>query len=132
MPLLSLCAALVPDSGRLIALAGIQALALFAGLALAVFRLREDGPFLAPLVCVGGTLALGLVAAVVLGGVTLGVWSFGVFALLAGLIVVETSHVLLTQRTDQYVSAALLLLAAGAVLFLGVVRLLMLVMAERD
>jgi FtsH-binding integral membrane protein len=120
-------------SGQLIATAGILTLSVFAGLTLTVFVTRKDFSFLAPILCVGAMLALGLIVAAVFLPVTLGLWfSFAMVALMAGFVLFETSQIMLHYRTDQHVAAALTLFASAATMFFYMLRLLMLLLASRD
>jgi FtsH-binding integral membrane protein len=107
--------------------AGILTLAVFGGLTLSVFVTRKDYSFLAPILCVGSLIALGLiVASIFIGGLSLGLWfSFAMVALMSGYILYYTSNVLLHYRTDQHVAAALALFAAVATLFWWILRIVM-------
>jgi FtsH-binding integral membrane protein len=106
--------------------AGIMTLALFGGLTVAVFVTGKDFSFLGPILAIAGFLAFGFViAAVVMGGVTLGLWfSFAMVALACGFILYDTSNVLHHFRTDQHVAAALELFASIAFLFYYILSIL--------
>jgi FtsH-binding integral membrane protein len=113
---------------KIIPIAGILTLAVFGGLTLSVFVTRKDYSFLAPILCVGSLLALGLIVAAILfgAGSFLGLFfSFAMVALMSGYILYYTSNILLHYRTDQHVAAALALFAAVATLFWYVLRIVM-------
>jgi FtsH-binding integral membrane protein len=98
----------------------------FAGLTATVMISKKDFSFM------GGTLralsfaALGVIAASILFGFSLGVFfAFAMAAFAAGSIVYETSNVLHRYRPDQHVAASLALFASVALLFWYVLRILM-------
>jgi FtsH-binding integral membrane protein len=76
LPLLFM-AAVRSDGAEIFAKAGITTLGLFAGLTATVFFTRKDFSFLAPVLTIGGFVALGFIAASILFGFSLG----NVFAL---------------------------------------------------
>jgi FtsH-binding integral membrane protein len=107
--------------------AGIMTLAMFAGLTFAVFFTRQDFSFLAPILTIGGFLALGLIATSwIFPSFGLGNWfAFGMVALASAFILYDTSNVLHRYRTDQYVAASLALFASVALLFWYILQIFM-------
>jgi FtsH-binding integral membrane protein len=101
--------------------------AVFGGLTLSVFVTRRDFSFLAPVLCVGSMIALGvIVAASLIGGFTLGLFfSFAMVALISAYTLYYTSQVMLHFQTDQYVGASLELFACVATMFWYVLQILM-------
>jgi uncharacterized protein len=125
LPLMLYSVYFVPDSNKLIATAGILTLSVFGGLTLSVLLTRKDFTYLAPILCVGGMIAFGVIIAALVCGFSLGLWfSFAMVALIAGFILFETSHIMLYHRTDQHVAAALMLFSSVATLFWYVLRIL--------
>jgi uncharacterized protein len=107
--------------------AGIVTLAAFGGLTAAVFLSGKDFSFLGPVLWVGALLALGVVIAAVIGGLSLGFWfAVAMVALFCGFIIYDTSNVIHHYDTDQHVSAALELFASVTMLFWYVLRVFML------
>jgi FtsH-binding integral membrane protein len=105
--------------------AGILTLTLFLGLTLTVFVTGKDFSFLAPIICIGSFLALGVIIAGWLCGFNLGLFfSFAMVLLAAGAILYNTSNVLHYYRPNQYVAASLDLFASLALLFYYVLRIL--------
>ena len=106
-------------------MAGLITLVVFTGLTAAVFLTGADFSFLRGALTIGMFASLGLIAAGLLFGFSLGLWfSVGMIVLLAGYILYDTSNILHHYRTDQHVAAALALFASVATLFFYVVRLL--------
>jgi uncharacterized protein len=107
--------------------AAIVTLAAFGGLTAAVFLSGKDFSFLGPVLWVGALLALGIVIAAVIGGLSLGFWfAVAMVALFCGFIIYDTSNVLHHYATDQHVSASLELFASVTMLFWYVLRVFML------
>lgn len=99
-------------------------LTLFGGLTGVVFLTRKDFSFMRGVLMFAGFAALGLVAASVLFGFTLGMaFSYAMVALACGYILYDTSNVMQHYRTDQFVAAALALFAAVMLLFWYVLRI---------
>ena len=112
--------------GNVIAGAGAATLALFAALTATVFVTRRDFSFLAPILTIGGFVALGVIVMSILFGFNLGILFSGVMVLFAGgAILYDTSNVLHRYRTDQHVAASLSLFASVALLFWYVLRIFM-------
>src|SRR5262249_2648929 len=116
LPLLVIASHMVDKT--VIPTAGILTLGVFGGLSLSVFVTKKDYSFLAPILCVGSLIALGVIVAGILIGFSLGLlFSFAMVALMSGYILYYTSNVMLHYRTDQHVAASLALFAAVATLF---------------
>jgi FtsH-binding integral membrane protein len=114
------------NSAQIFGQAGIITLGLFAGLTAVVFFTRKDFSFLAPILTIGGFVALGFIAASLLFGFTLGnLFAFVMVAFAGGAILYDTSNVLHRYRTDQHVAASLSLFASVALLFWYVLRIIM-------
>lgn len=104
--------------------AGILTACLFAGLTAVAFVSGADFSFLRGALAIGGFLALGLVVASILFGLSLGVWFAAALAAYAGAaILYQTSGILRDYRTDQHVAAALGLFASLALLFWNILNL---------
>jgi FtsH-binding integral membrane protein len=105
--------------------AGILTLALFLGLTLTVFVTRQDFSFLAPIICIGSFVAIGVIIAGMLFDFNLGLFfSLAMVLLAATAILYNTSNILHHYRTNQYVAASLDLFASLALLFYYVLRIL--------
>jgi FtsH-binding integral membrane protein len=126
LPLLLYCYWRFPaEANALVGSAGILTLAVFGGLTLTVFATQKDFSFLAPIICVGTFVALGVIVAALIFGFSLGLFfSLAMVVLMAGFILYETSEILHRHRTDQYVAAALGLFASIATLFFYILRIL--------
>jgi FtsH-binding integral membrane protein len=131
LPLMYIAAYYSKDP-NVIPIAGILTLAVFCGLTLSVFVTKKDFSFLAPILCVGSFIALGVIVAAIVCGFGLGLlFSFAMVALLSGYILYDTSNVLHHYRTDQHVAAALALFASVATLFYYILRILMILNNRR-
>jgi uncharacterized protein len=99
---------------------------LFLGLTVTAFTTRKDFSFLRGALCIGGSIALGLIVCSVLFGFGLGMWfSVGMILFAGAAILYSTSKVIHKYNTNQHVAASLSLFAAVALLFWYVLRLLM-------
>lgn len=104
--------------------AGIVTLLGFGGLSAVAFTTRKDFSFLGGLLRWGGICALALIVAGAIFGFALGTFfSVAMIAFAGAAILYNTSNVLLHYPEDRYVSAALELFAAVALLFWYVLRL---------
>jgi FtsH-binding integral membrane protein len=111
--------------GGVILEAGVMTLGLFAGLTAVVFMTRKDFSFLAPILTVGGFVALGFIAAGLIFGFTLGnFFALAMVIFAGGSILYQTSNIIHHYRTDQYVAASLALFAGVALMFWYVLRIL--------
>jgi FtsH-binding integral membrane protein len=98
---------------------------LFLGLTIVAFTTRADFSFLRGIIIIGSFVALGLIAASLLFGFTLGVvFSVVMVGLASAAILYYTSNILRYYRTDQYVSASVTLFASVALLFYYVLQIL--------
>lgn len=98
----------------------------FAGLTAVVFITRKDFSFLRSFLLWGGIVALLLVAAAAIFGLSLGTFfSVAMVGFAGAAILYDTSNVLHHFPTDRYVGAALQLFASVAMLFWYVLRIFM-------
>ena len=124
LPLLTFAHIIVGDPS-LIPAAALITLITFGGLTTVVFFTKADFSFLRMYLWWGGIIALGLIAASIFLGFSMGIiFSGAMIALISGYILYDTSNVLHHYRTDQHVAAALALFASLAVLFWYVIQLL--------
>lgn len=116
VPLLYLANEFAP--GVIASAAGITLVA-FAALTAVVFITRKDFSFLRGILMWGGIIALVLiVASLIFGGFTLGLWfSVGMVAFAGACILYDTSNILHHYPEDRYVAAALSLFASVALMF---------------
>ncbi len=122
LPLLYIAAYL--SSPHVIPTAGLITGLLFVGLTAVAFTSGKDFSFLRGALTIGGFLALGLIVASILFGFTLGVIFAAVMVVFAAAsILYQTSNIIRTYRTDQYVAAALALFASVALLFWYILRI---------
>ncbi len=98
--------------------AGIVTIGLFLGLTLTVLITRTDFSFLAPVLAIGGFVALGYIVASLLFGFSIGsLFAFIMVAFAGTAILYQTSQILHQFNTRQHVAAALALFASIALLF---------------
>jgi uncharacterized protein len=91
---------------------------LFAGLTFVAFTTKRDFSFLRGVISIGFFVALGLIAASLLFGFTLGlIFAVAMVGLASAAILYYTQNILRYYRTDQYVSASLTLFASVALIF---------------
>jgi uncharacterized protein len=120
-PLLFFAALVAPSA---IATAALVTLAGFVALTGIVFTTRKDFSFLGAVLRWGGLVALLMIAAGAVFGFDLGLYfSAGMVALAGGMILYDTSNVLLHYPKDRYVGASLQLFASLALLFWYVLRI---------
>lgn len=99
---------------------------LFAGLSIYALTSRRDFSFLGGILTIGGFVALGLIVAGVLFGFNLGlVFSGGMVLLASGAILYDTSKIVRTCNTEDYVGASLRLFASVMLLFWYILRIFM-------
>jgi FtsH-binding integral membrane protein len=121
VPLLYIANAVAPQA---IPAAGLLTLVVFGGLTLLVMVTRIDLTSWGKYLWAGGLAAIGVVVCAILFNFELGVWFSGLMvALASAYILYDTSNVLRTYRTDQYVAASLALFASVALLFWYILRL---------
>jgi FtsH-binding integral membrane protein len=110
----------------LLAQGTVATLAIFVGLTATVFITKKDFSFLRGVVTVGMFAALGIIAASILFGFTLGlVFTGALIALLALKILYDTSLMMNYFPPSHYVSAALMLFGTVATLFWNIMVFLM-------
>lgn len=113
-------------SADVIPMAGLITGFLFAGLTATVFITRKDFSWMRSILVIGGFVALGVIAASIVFGFSLGIIFSAIMILFAsGAILYDTSQVLHHYRTDQHVAASLSLFASVALLFWYVLRFVM-------
>lgn len=123
VPLLYMANRLAPEA---IPAAGVLTLVVFGGLTGLVMVTKVDLTSWGKYLWAGGLAAIGVIVCAVLFNFELGVWFSGLMIGLASLyILYDTSNVLRTYRTDQYVAASLALFASVALLFWYILRLFM-------
>jgi FtsH-binding integral membrane protein len=125
LPLLYIAAFLMHDA-NLIPTAGLMTGLVFAGLTATVFFTGSDFSWMRQALMMGGFAALGLIAASLLFGFTLGtLFAAAMVVLASGYILYYTSNVLHHYPIGSHVAAALALFSAVALLFWYILRLLM-------
>ncbi len=111
---------------QIIVEAGIYTAMIFGGLTFTVFTTKKDFSFMRSALTIAGFAAMGVIAASILFGFTLGSLFAGAMILLAaGYILYSTSNVLHHYPVGSHVAASLQLFASVALLFFYVLRLLM-------
>jgi FtsH-binding integral membrane protein len=114
------------SSADVIPIAGIMTSFLFAGLTATVFITRKDFSWMRSILTIGGFVALGLIAASIIFGFSLGIIFSGIMILFASVaILYDTSNILHHYRTDQHVAASLSLFASVALLFWYILQFFM-------
>lgn len=99
---------------------------LFTGLTMVALTTQRDFSFLGGILKIGFMIALGLIVAGVIFGFTLGlVFSVAMVMLAAGAILYDTSRIVHSYKTDDYVLASLQLFASVMLLFWYVLRIVM-------
>jgi len=125
VPLIYMAIAYTGDLS-LINQAALLTLALFTGLSAVVFMTKKDFSFLRNIITVGGFVALGLIAAGLLFGFSLGLWfSFAMVALAAGSILYQTSNIIHEYHKEQYVAASLGLFSSLMLMFWYILSIFM-------
>lgn len=106
--------------------AGLLTLLLFTALTYIAFTTKKDFSFLGSILTVTCFVALGVIAASVIFGFTLGLLFSAVMVLVAaGSILYNTSNVMFRYNTSQYVAASLSLFASVALMFWYILRIVM-------
>jgi uncharacterized protein len=127
-PLLFIAAVIAPGA---ITVAAVVTVLGFAGLTAVVFTTRKDFSFLGSVLRWGAVVAVLMIAAGAVFGFNLGVYfAAGMVALAGGMILHDTSNVLLHYPKDRYVGASLQLFASVALLFWYVLRIAMALMSR--
>ncbi len=120
-PLLFFAALVAPTA---IGIAALVTIAGFVALTTIVFTTRKDFSFLGAVLRWGGLVAMLMIAGGAVFGFNLGLYfSAGMVALAGGMILYDTSNVLLHYPKDRYVGASLQLFASLALLFWYVLRI---------
>ncbi|EAY25371.1 membrane protein, putative [Microscilla marina ATCC 23134] len=98
---------------------------LFLGITSVAFITKKDFSMLRIYLSVGTLVAIGLIAAGLIFGFSLGLWfSFAMVALAAGAILYQTSAILHKYHAEQYVAASLGLFGSVMLLFWYVINIL--------
>lgn len=106
--------------------AAVITLFVFGGLTATVLVTKKDFSFLRGALSVGCMVALGIIVFSIIAGFTLGtLFAAAMVLLAAGYILYYTSQVFAHYRTTQYVSAALALFSAIALLFWYILQLVL-------
>ena len=106
---------------------------LFTGLTATVFITRKDFSWMRSILTIGGFVALGVIAASIIFGFSLGIIFSAIMVLFASVaILYDTSQVLHHYRTDQHVAASLSLFASVALLFWYILRIVMSLSSNDD
>ncbi len=106
---------------------------LFTGLTATVFITRKDFSWMRSILTIGGFVALGVIAASIIFGFSLGIIFSAIMVLFASVaILYDTSQVLHHYRTDQHVAASLSLFASVALLFWYILRIVMSLTSSDD
>ncbi|MGH9767192.1 MAG: Bax inhibitor-1/YccA family protein [Blastocatellia bacterium] len=106
---------------------------LFTGLTATVFITRKDFSWMRGILTIGGFVALGVIAASIIFGFSLGIIFSAIMVLFASVaILYDTSQVLHHYRTDQHVAASLSLFASVALLFWYILRIVMSLSSDDD
>lgn len=126
IPLLAIVEMVAPNQ-NIIPAAGIVTLAVFGGLTAGVFITGRDFSFLRTALMVLGWVAVGIIVAACLFGISLGTFfCYAMVALSAGYILYHTSNILYHYREDQHVAAALALFASVALMFWYIIQIFLL------
>ncbi len=123
IPLLYIAKSIDPD---MIVKAGIMTGFLFGGLTIVAFATKADFSFLRGFIMVASFAALGFIFVSMIFGFNLGTLFSGAMILVAGAsILYSTSNILLHNRTDQHVAAALSLFSSVALMFWYILQIFM-------
>jgi len=124
LPLLFVAASF--SDPTVIPMAGMITGFLFTGLTATVLLTRKDFSWMRSILVIGGFVAMGVIAASIIFGFSLGIIFSAIMVLFASAaILYDTSQVLHHYRTDQHVAASLSLFASVALLFWYVLRIVM-------
>jgi hypothetical protein len=123
MPLIYIAMNYAPD---ILGHAALLTLVLVAGITFTAFTTRKNFSFLGPILNIGGMIALGVIAASILFGFTLGLVFSGIMILFAAASVLySTSNIIHEYHTEQHVAASLSLFSSVGLLFWYVLQFLM-------
>ncbi|MGB3916122.1 US12 family protein [Thiothrix litoralis] len=123
MPLIYIALSKAPD---ILSHAALLTLVLVAGITFTAFTTRKNFSFLGPVLNIGGLIALGVIAASILFGFTLGLVFSGIMIVFAAASVLySTSNIIHEYNTDQHVAASLSLFSSVGLMFWYIVQFLM-------
>ena len=123
MPLIYIALSKAPD---ILSHAALLTLVLVAGITFNAFTTRKNFSFLGPVLNIGGLIALGVIAASILFGFTLGLVFSGIMIVFAAASVLySTSNIIHEYNTDQHVAASLSLFSSVGLMFWYIVQFLM-------
>lgn len=106
--------------------AGVLSASLFTGLSAVAILSGKDFSFMKTGLTIGFVIAFGLIIAGILFGFDLGLWfSVAMVVLAAGSIIYQTSQIMHTHHTEQYVAASVGLFGALMLLFWYIIQILM-------
>lgn len=125
LPMLMLAMYMAND-GSIITTAGVSTLAIFAALTGIVLITKKDFSWLRGVLMLGSFVAIGLIAASLIFGFTLGLaFTVGMIFFAACWILYDTSNVLKHYHPQSYVAASLALFSSITLLFWYVLRFVM-------
>lgn len=123
MPLIYIALNKAPD---VLSHAALLTLVLVAGITFTAFTTRKNFSFLGPILNIGGLIALGVIAASILFGFTLGlVFSAIMIVFAAASVLYSTSNIIHEYNTEQHVAASLGLFSSVGLMFWYIVQFLM-------
>lgn len=123
MPLIYIALSKAPD---VLSHAALLTLLLVAGITFTAFTTRKNFSFLGSILSIGGLLVLGLIAASILFGFTLGlVFSGFMIVFAAASVLYNTSNIIHEYHTEQHVAASLSLFSSVGLMFWYIVQFLM-------
>ncbi|WML89179.1 Bax inhibitor-1 family protein [Thiothrix lacustris] len=123
MPLIYIALSKAPD---ILSHAALLTLVLVAGITFTAFTTRKNFSFLGPVLNIGGLIALGVIAASLLFGFTLGLVFSGIMIVFAAASVLySTSNIIHEYNTEQHVAASLSLFSSVGLMFWYIVQFLM-------
>jgi hypothetical protein len=123
MPLIYIALSKAPD---VLSHAALLTLMLVAGITFTAFTTRKNFSFLGSVLNIGGLIALGVIAASILFGFTLGLVFSGIMIVFAAASVLySTSNIIHEYHTQQHVAASLSLFSSVGLLFWYIVQFLM-------
>jgi FtsH-binding integral membrane protein len=125
LPMITLAMLMTGDAG-LVLQAGLITVAMVIGISTIALTTKKDFSFLGGILKIGGFVALGLIAALFILPISLGLWfSAAMIVFASGAILYNTSNLLHRYQPGQHVAASLSLFASVALLFWYLLRLLM-------
>ncbi|MDD5391827.1 MAG: Bax inhibitor-1 family protein [Thiothrix sp.] len=123
MPLIYIALRYAPD---ILGHAALLTLLLAAGITFTAFSTRKNFSFLGPILNIGGLVAIGVIAASILFGFTLGLVFSGIMVVFAAASVLySTSNIIHEYHTEQHVAASLSLFSSVGLMFWYILQFLM-------